>query len=71
VCSFQGVLAHTKNGDQLFCEEKFHAANWKASTCSQGALISLLLRQGGRGGIFSLSANGKAQGALPFLLLSF
>jgi hypothetical protein len=29
-----------------FCEEKFHAANGKAPTCSQGALISFLLRRG-------------------------
>ncbi len=27
VCSLQGVLAHAKNGDELFCEEKFNAAN--------------------------------------------
>jgi len=27
VCSLQGVLAQAKNGDELFCEEKFHAAN--------------------------------------------
>jgi hypothetical protein len=27
VCSLQGVLAEAKNGDELFCEEKFHVAN--------------------------------------------
>jgi hypothetical protein len=26
----QGVLAQAKNGDKLFWEEKFHAANGKA-----------------------------------------
>jgi hypothetical protein len=35
----QRVLAHTKNGDRLFWEEKFHAANGKAQACTQGALI--------------------------------
>jgi hypothetical protein len=48
VCSLQGILAWAKNGDELFCE-KFHAANGKAQTCFQGALIYFLL--GGRGGI--------------------
>jgi hypothetical protein len=43
VCSLQGVLAQGQNGDELFCE-KFHAANGKAQTCSQGALIYFLLR---------------------------
>jgi hypothetical protein len=46
VCSLQGVLTQAKNGDELFCK-KFHAANGKAQTCSQGALISFLLRGGG------------------------
>jgi hypothetical protein len=27
MCSLQGVLAQAKNGDKLFWEEKFHAAN--------------------------------------------
>jgi len=27
VCSLQGVLAQAKNGDELFCKEKFHATN--------------------------------------------
>jgi len=69
MCSLQGVLAQVKNGAELLCEEKFHVANGKAQTCSQGALISLLLRGGG-GGV-SLSANGKTQGALLFFLFSF
>jgi hypothetical protein len=34
VCSLQGVLGQAKNGDELFCEEKFHVANGKAPTCS-------------------------------------
>jgi hypothetical protein len=42
VCSLQGVLGQAKNGDELFCEEKFLAAPGKAPTCSQGALISFL-----------------------------
>jgi hypothetical protein len=32
-----GVLGQAKNGDQLFWEEKFHAADVKAQTCTQGA----------------------------------
>jgi len=32
----QGVLAQAKNGDQVFWEEKFHAANGKAQACTQG-----------------------------------
>ncbi len=42
VCSLQGILGQAKNGDELFCEEKFLAAHGKAPTCSQGALISFL-----------------------------
>jgi hypothetical protein len=37
----QGVLlllAQAKNGDQLFWEEKFHAANGLGQACTQGAL---------------------------------
>jgi hypothetical protein len=34
-----GVLARAKNGDQVFWEEKFHAANGKAQACTQGALL--------------------------------
>jgi hypothetical protein len=33
------VLAQAKNGDELFWEEKFHAANGKAQACTQGALL--------------------------------
>jgi hypothetical protein len=40
VCSLQGVLlAQAKKGDELFWEEKFHAANGKAQACTQGALL--------------------------------
>jgi len=39
----QGVLAQAKNGDQVFWEEKFHAANGKAQACTQGALLFFLL----------------------------
>ncbi len=35
----QGVLAHAKNDDELFWEEKFHAANVKAQARSQSALL--------------------------------
>ncbi len=38
-CSLQGVLDQAKNGDQVFWEEKFHAANGKAQACIQGALL--------------------------------
>ncbi len=38
-----------KNGDELFWEEKFHAANGKAQVCTQGALHFFLLSLG-RGG---------------------
>ncbi len=33
------VLAQAKNADQLFWEEKFHAANGKAQASTQGALF--------------------------------
>ncbi len=36
-CFLQGVLAEAKNGDELFWEVKFHAANGKALACPQGA----------------------------------
>jgi hypothetical protein len=39
VCSLQGVLAQAKNSDELFWEEKFHAANGKAQACTQGGLL--------------------------------
>jgi len=42
-----GLLAQAKNGDQLFWEVKFHAANGKAPTCTQGALLFFLLCFGG------------------------
>ncbi len=48
------MLAQAKNGDQVFWEEKFHAANGKAQACTQGALLFFLLCLEGRGwGIFS------------------
>jgi hypothetical protein len=33
------VLAQAKNSDELFWEEKFHAANGKAQACTQGGLL--------------------------------
>jgi hypothetical protein len=43
-----GVLVQAKNGDELFWEEKFHAANRKAQACNQGALgFFFLLSLGG------------------------
>jgi hypothetical protein len=51
-CSLQGVLAQAKNGDQVFWEEKFHAANGKAQACTQGALPFSLLCFGGGGEVF-------------------
>jgi hypothetical protein len=51
-CSLQGVLAHAKNDDEVFWEEKFHATNGKAQTCTQGALFFFLLCFGvGWGGV--------------------
>jgi hypothetical protein len=47
----QGVLAQAKNGDRVFWEEKFHAANSKAQACTQGALLFFLLCWG-KGGEF-------------------
>jgi hypothetical protein len=38
-CSLQTVLAWAQKGDELFWEEKFHAANGKAQACTQGALL--------------------------------
>jgi len=35
----QGLVAQAQNVDQLFWEEKFHAANGKAQACTQGALL--------------------------------
>ncbi len=51
----QGVLAQAKNGDELFWEEKFHAANGKARACTQGALHFILLSFGGKGFFFHFS----------------
>jgi len=48
-CSLQGALAHAKNGDEVFWEEKFHATNGKAQACIQGALLFFLLCFGGGG----------------------
>jgi hypothetical protein len=45
----QGVLAEAKNADELFWEEKFHAANGKARACTQGALLFFLLSFGAGG----------------------
>ncbi len=51
-CSLQGVLAHAKNDDEVFWEEKFHATNGKAQTCTQSALFFFLLCFGvGWGGV--------------------
>jgi len=49
-CSLQGVLAHAKNGDEVFWKEKFHATNGKAQACTQGALFFFLLCFGVGGG---------------------
>ncbi len=49
-CSLQGVLAHAKNGDEVFWKEKFHAANAKAQACTLGALFFFFLCFGVRGG---------------------
>jgi hypothetical protein len=46
----QGVLAQAKNGDELFWEEKFHAANGKAQACTQGASFFILSLDGAGGG---------------------
>ncbi len=47
-CSLQGVLGQAKNGDQVFWEEKFHAANGKAQACIQGFSFYVLEGGGGR-----------------------
>jgi len=51
-CSLQGLLAHAKDGDEVFWEEKFHAANGKAQACTQGALVFFLFMFWGWGGDF-------------------
>jgi hypothetical protein len=44
----QGELAQAKNGDELFWEDKSHAANWKkAQACTQGALLYSFKVSGG------------------------
>jgi hypothetical protein len=46
-----------KNGDELFWEEKFHAANGKAQADTESALHFFLLSLGGKGfkgGYFSI-----------------
>jgi hypothetical protein len=48
----QGVLAQAKNGDKLFGQENFRAANGKARACTQGALLFILLSFGGKGFFF-------------------
>jgi hypothetical protein len=42
--------AQAKNGDELFSEEKFHAATGKAQACTQGALHVFLFSWGVGGG---------------------
>jgi len=45
----QGELAQAKNGDELFWEDKSHAANWKkAQACTQGALLYSFKVSGGK-----------------------
>jgi hypothetical protein len=46
----QWVLAWARNGDELFWEEKFHAANGKAQACTQGDLHFFLFKFGGQVG---------------------
>jgi hypothetical protein len=48
----RGKLAQAKNADELFWEEKFHAANGKAQACNQGALFFFLLSLWGEGFFF-------------------
>ncbi len=49
----QGELAQAKNGDELFWEDKSHAANWKAQACTQGALFLLSFKVSGGKDFFS------------------
>ncbi len=58
-CSLQGALAHAKNGDEVFLEEKFHAANGKAQACTQGALLFFLLCFGVWGGAWGEGGGGE------------
>jgi len=48
------VLAHAKNGDEVFWEEKFHAANGKAQVRTQGALFFFFL-------CFGVGAEGEGE----------
>jgi len=48
-CSLQGALAQAKISEELLWEEKFHAANGKAPSCTHGGLPFLLFSFGGRG----------------------
>jgi hypothetical protein len=60
----QGVLAQAKNGDEVFWEEKFLAANGKAQACIQCALLFFPFKfvgGGGGGDFFYLFPN-----LLPF-----
>ncbi len=66
----QGALAHAKNGDKVFWEEKFHAANVKAQACTQGALLFFLLCFGGGGGRDFFSFLPASQGVHTMFLSS-
>ncbi len=46
VCFLQGVLAQAKSGEELFSEEKFHAANGKAQTCPRCAFLFVFISFG-------------------------
>jgi len=71
VCSWQGVLAQGKNGDEFFCKEKLHATNGKVTTCSQGALISFLRGGEGERRNFFPFSQWEGPRCLFFFLLSF
>jgi hypothetical protein len=53
--NMQGELAQAKNGDELFWEDKSHAANWKAQACTQGALLFSFKVSGGKNVFFHFS----------------
>jgi len=67
-CSLQGALAHAKNGDEAFWEEKFHAANGKAQARTQGACFFsfYVLGWGGLGGrdVFSFFPASQCVGTM-------
>jgi hypothetical protein len=46
-CCLQGVLAQAKNGDKLFWEEKFYAANGKAPSMHSRFLAFFFSLEGG------------------------